>query len=140
MTGQLLGSLGCMVLVDDDTFKAREDRVIQAVNELNYGGIAVNTIPPNIWLNPYLTWGGNGETTENFVSGVGNFGHALNFENITKSVLIADFNAPGLAMTNRKLANNMLENAAMFGIEQSWVRFIKLAGQMMVDNLRKKDF
>lgn len=137
---KLLGSLGCMILVDDDTFKTHKDRVLQAVNELNYGGISVNTIPPNIWLNPYLTWGGNGETTENFVSGVGNFGNALNFENITKSVLISDFNAPGLAMTNRKLASNMLENAAMFGIDQSCGSFTKLVAQMIVDNLRKKDF
>ena len=48
---QLLGSLGCMVLVDNDTFSKNEERVHQAINELNYGGIAVNTIPPNIWLN-----------------------------------------------------------------------------------------
>ena len=137
---KLLGSLGCMILVDGDTFAAHEDRVHQAINELNYGGIAVNTIPPNVWLNAYLTWGGNGETTENFVSGVGNFGNALNFESISKSVLIDDFNAAGIAMTNRKQVDHMMENAAMFAIDQSWNRFAKLVGQMMIDGMHRKDF
>ena len=99
---KLLGSLGCMVLVDNATFAAHEDRVHQAVRELNYGGIAVNNIPPNIWLNAYLTWGGCGETTEELVSGVGNFGNGLNFENVVKSVIIDDFGASSFALTNRK--------------------------------------
>lgn len=136
---KLLGSLGCMILVDQDTFKAHEERVYRAVNELNYGGIALNTIPPNVWFNAYLTWSGNGETTKNFVSGVGNFGNALNFENIAKSVLIDDFDAAGLALTNRTQINHMLENASMFAIDQSWGRFARLAGQMMVDSLHRSE-
>ena len=137
---KLLGSLGCMILVDNDTFKNNEARVHQAVNELNYGGIAVNNVPPNIWLNAYLTWGGNGETTENFVSGVGNFGNAMNFENIVKSVIIDDFHATSFELTNRKRVEHLLENVSYFSIDQSWGRFAKLAGQMMVDSFRGKDF
>jgi len=137
---KLLGSLGCMVLVDNTTFKDNEDRIHQAINELNYGGIAINTVPPNIWLNAYLTWGGNGETTENFVSGVGNFGNALNFENIVKSILIDDFHATSFELTNRKKVEHLLENVSYYSIDQSWGRFTKLAGQMVVDNLRGKDF
>ena len=137
---KLLGSLGCMILVDNDTLKANEERVHQAINELNYGGIAVNTIPPNIFMNAYLTWGGCNETKEDFVSGVGNFGNAHNYENVVKSVLIDDFNAQGMLMTNKKLMGHLFTNATYFYIDNSWGHFAKLAGQMTLDNFRKKDF
>ena len=137
---KLLGSLGCMILVDNTTFKANEPRVHQAVRALNYGGIAVNNIPPNIWLNPYLTWGGCGETTDDFVSGVGNFGNGLNFENVVKSVIIDDFAAQAFQLTNRRQVDHLLVNASKFSVDQSWGKFAKLAGQMMVDGLYGKDF
>ena len=137
---QLLGSLGCMILVDNETFQANKARVHLAIRELNYGGIAVNDVPPNIWLNAYLTWGGCGETTENFVSGVGNFGNALNFDNIKKSVIINDFKATSFELTNRKRVEHLLENVSYFAIDQSWGHFAKLAGQIMVDNFKGKDF
>ena len=137
---KLLGSLGCMILVDNGTFEQNEGRVHQAIRELNYGGIAVNDVPPNIWLNAYLTWGGCGETTENFISGVGNFGNALNFENVVKSVIINDFHATSFELTNRKRVEHLLENVSYFSIDQSWGHFAKLAGQMMVDNFKGKDF
>lgn len=137
---RLLGSLGCMLLVDGDTFATHEARVHQAVHELNYGGIAVNSVPPNIWLNPYLTWSGCGETTDDFVSGVGNFGNGLNFEKVVKSVIIDDFGSSAFALTNRTQFRHLLENASYFSIDQSWFRFAKLAGQMAIDSLHKKDF
>lgn len=137
---KLLGSLGCMILVDNTTFEANEDRIYQAVRELKYGGITVNNVPPNIWLNAYLTWGGCGETTDNFVSGVGNFGNAMNFENIVKSVIIDDFNAQTFALTNRKQIEHLLVNASKFSVDQSWCHFTKLAGQMVIDGFGGKDF
>ena len=137
---KLLGSLGCMILVDNDTLKARESRVQRAVHELNYGGIAVNNVPPNVWFNAYLTWGGCGETTENFVSGVGNFGNGLNFENVIKSIIVDDFGASAFSLTNRKQMEHLLENASYYAIDQSWLHFAKLAGQMTLDSLHKKDF
>ena len=137
---KLLGSLGCMILVDNNTFKENENRVLQAARELNYGGISVNTVPPNIWLNAYLTWGGNGERTEDFVSGVGNFGNALNYENIEKSVLIDDFHSTSFELTNRKRVQHMLKNASYYSIDQSWGHFAKLAGAMVADSFRGKDF
>ncbi|WP_315836088.1 aldehyde dehydrogenase family protein [Bradyrhizobium prioriisuperbiae] len=137
---RLLGSLGCMILVDNATFKENKDRVHQALRELRYGGIAVNNVAPNIWLNAYLTWGGCGETTENFVSGVGNFGNGLNFENIVRSVIIDDFGAQTFALTNRKQIDHLMTNASKFSVDQSWRQFAKLAGQMMVDGFGGKDF
>ncbi len=137
---KLLGSLACMILVDPDTYKKHGQRISQAITELNYGGIAVNTIPPNIWLNGYLTWGGNGESEENFVSGVGNFGNALNFANVVKSVVIDDFSSASFELTNRKRFEHLLENVSYYSIDQSWRRFTKLAGQLTVDSLKGKDF
>ena len=137
---KVLGSLGCMILVDNNTFSNHEERLHKAINELNYGGIAVNTIPPNIWLNAYLTWGGCGETEENFVSGVGNFGNGLNFENIKKSVLIDDFHSSSFSFTNRKMMEHLFENASYYSIDQSWGHFAKLAAVMTMDSFRGKDF
>lgn len=137
---KLLGSLGCMVLVDNTTLAANKARVEQAVRELNYGGITVNNIPPNVWLNAYLTWGGCGETTENFVSGVGNFGNSLNFEKVVKSVIMDDFNAQAFQLTNRRQVEHLLVNASKFSVDQGWGRFAKLAGQMVFDGMRGKDF
>jgi len=137
---KLLGSLGCMILVDNETMEANEARVHQAIKELKYGGIAVNDVPPNIWLNAYLSWGGCGETTEDFVSGVGDFGNGLNFNNIKKSVLLNDFTSTSFELTNRKKVEHLLENVSYFSIDQSWGNFAKLAGQMTIDNLRGKDF
>lgn len=130
---QLLGSLGCMLLVDNQTFAKHEKLVHQAVQDLNYGGITVNNVPPNVWLNAYLTWGGCGETTEDFVSGVGNFGNGLNFENVIKSVIIDDFEATAFSLTNRKQFEHLLVNASKFSVDQSWGHFSKLAVQMVVD-------
>lgn len=137
---KLLGTLGCMILIDNDTMKTKEARLHQAVRELNYGGIAVNDVPPNIWLNAYLTWGGCGETTTDFVSGVGNFGNALNFENVKKSVIINDFTSTSFELTNRQRVENLLKNVSYFSIDQSWGQFFKLAGQMTIDGFKGKDF
>lgn len=129
-----------MILIDNDTMKTNEARLNQAIAELNYGGIAVNDVPANIWLNAYLTWGGCGETTENFVSGVGNFGNAFNFENVKKSVILNDFNATSFELTNKQAYEHLLENVSYFAIDQSWGSFMKLAGQMVLDGFKKKDF
>ena len=137
---RLLGSLGCMILIDNDTMHEHEARLHQAIRDLNYGGIAVNDVPPNIWLNAYLTWGGCGEKTESFVSGVGNFGNAMNFENVKKSVILNDFNSTSFELTHRKATQHLLENVSYFSIDQSWGHFAKLAGQMAVDNFKRKDF
>ncbi|WP_448554928.1 aldehyde dehydrogenase family protein [Thalassotalea montiporae] len=137
---KLLGSLGCMILIDSSTMKTHESDLNQAILELNYGGIAVNDVPPNIWLNPYLTWSGCGESIESFVSGVGNFGNVFNFENVRKSVILNDFTATSFEFTNRRATERLLENASYFSIDQSWGRFAKMASQMMVDGFKKKDF
>lgn len=131
---KLLGSLGCMILIDNHTLKAKKKLIDSAIISLNYGAIAVNNTPPSIWLNAYLTWGGCGETTDNLVSGVGNFGNALNFDNVIKSVIIDDFNADTFALTNKKQFEHLLVNASKFSVHQTWGQFMKMAGQMVLDS------
>ena len=97
-----MGTLGCMILVDNDAMKRKEHRIMQAIRELNYGGISVNDISPNIWLNGYLTWGGCSEKKSDFVSGIGNFGNPFNFENVKKSVIINDFKSTSFELTHEK--------------------------------------
>lgn len=65
---ELLGTLGSCIIIDEHTRKKHEATLEQAVTDMKYGGIAINTMPPFIFLNPYLTWGGN-EEGEELVSG-----------------------------------------------------------------------
>lgn len=53
---KLLGTLGCYIVVDEDTKKANGGVLDKAVTELSYGGIGINVIPPMVFLNPFLTW------------------------------------------------------------------------------------
>ena len=137
---ELLGTLGSAILIDDDTAKAHRTVLDQAVTDMEYGGIAINTMPPFIFLSPYLTWGGN-EDGKEFVSGVGNFGNLLNYENVEKSIIEAKFMSPGHMMnTNRKAFDNMAENMSRFSVEPTWGNLACLVGDGIVDSFRKKDF
>ena len=113
---ELLGTLGCMILIDDETRANHEGSLQTALNELNYGGITVNTTPPMVWFNAYLTWGGCKETEETFVSGFGNFGNALNFENVEKSILVDQFAATGFLYNDRQATDEMNKQIVNFSI------------------------
>ena len=52
---------------------------------MNYGRIAINTMPPFIFLNHYLTWDGH-DSDKNLVSGHVNFGNLLCYKNIEKPI------------------------------------------------------
>lgn len=137
---ELLGSLGCMLLVDDDTFAAHREVVENAVTDLGYGGIAVNNIPAMVFLNPYLTWGGNEEGKE-MVSGSGNFGNLLNFENIEKSILYDKFVSPGhLRMTNKRAFENQMRRFSAYTLEPTWKNLMWMVGGAVFDSMRGKDF
>ena len=137
---KLLGSLGCMIIIDEKTKKQHKDALDRAVTELNYGGIAVNTIPPLIFLSPLLTWGGNEEGRE-FVSGIGNFGNIYCFENIEKSILYDEFMSMGHMMrTNQKAFDHLAIHMTDFEVNPTWMNFTRLMGGAVVDSFREKDF
>jgi acyl-CoA reductase-like NAD-dependent aldehyde dehydrogenase len=45
---KLLGTLACAILIDEETKKANQAHLDQAVTDLKYGAVAVNEMPPNI--------------------------------------------------------------------------------------------
>ena len=98
------------------------------MTDLRYGGIAVNTMPPFIFLSPYLTWGGN-EEGQDFVSGWGNFGNLLCFENVEKSIITDSFTSAGHMMNTNKAGFDAFgENYARYALDPSWMNRTRLMG------------
>ncbi|MBQ0854844.1 aldehyde dehydrogenase family protein [Streptomyces sp. BH-SS-21] len=123
----LLGTLAATILIDEDTKKAHAATVDRAVTDLRYGAIGVNTMPPMIWTNPYLIWGGNEEGRE-FVSGRGNFGNLLGYENAEKSIVVSGFTSPGhLLMTNKRDWLDLSTRFARYAVRPTWPRLSALA-------------
>ena len=137
---KLLGTLGGGILVDEDTKKAHRTALEQAVTDVNYGGIAVNTMPPFIFLSPYLTWGGD-EEGQKIVSGHGNFGNLLCYENVEKSIIYADFMAAGhMLNTNKRTMDALMLGMTQFALDPSWKNLAKLMAGAVVGSFRHKDF
>ncbi len=137
---KLLGTLGACILVDDDTQTKHQGIVDQAVTNLEYGGIAVNTMPPFVFMNPYLTWGGNEEGKE-FVSGHGNFGNLMSFENVDKSIVTCSFMSPGhMLLTNKRNFYDLCKQATKYAIRPSWSRIGAMLWVLLVGKLKRKDF
>ena len=137
---KLLGTLGSSILIDEDTKAAHAEALDAAVADMEYGGIAVNTMPPFIFLSPYLTWGGN-EEGKAFVSGSGNFGNLLCFENVEKSVIHDSFMSAGhMLNVNKHAFDSLAKNMARFSMNPSWMNMTRLIGAAVAGGLRHKDF
>jgi len=136
----LLGTLGCAILIDEDTKSAHQAALDQAVTTLNYGGISINEMPPAIWISPYLTWGGN-EKGKTFVSGIGNFGNALNYQHVEKSILTGSFVSPThLLTTHKKGFAHTSTGVSRFVSDPTWSNLTRLMGNAITDSFRRKDF
>ena len=137
---KLWGTLGSSILIDEDTKKNHLAVLEQAVTDMEYGGIAVNTMPPFIFLSPYLTWGGN-EEGKQFVSGIGNFGNLLCYENIEKSILYDTFMSAGhMLKTNIKVFDQLAANMANFAMAPTWMNMTKLMAGAVTGSFKHKDF
>ena len=136
----LLGTLGACILIDDDSLKNHRGAVEQAITDLEYGGIAINDMPPAVWLNPWLTWGGNEEGKE-FVSGSGNFGNLLSFENVEKSIIWSSFMSAGhLIATQKHVLQDLSRHMSNFSIKPSWREIGGMTLVALTSRLRRKDF
>jgi len=135
----LLGTLGCAILIDEDTKSANEAVLAQAVTDLEYGGIAINEMPPTIWLNPLLTWGGNGEGPDGhrpFVSGIGNFGNLYNYQNVDKSILTSKFMSTAhMRFVDPEVTAHQLSGLAGLAIDPGWTSLARFLGRTMVDSI-----
>jgi acyl-CoA reductase-like NAD-dependent aldehyde dehydrogenase len=137
---KLLGTLGSCILIDEDTKKSHQAALDQAITDMEYGGIAINTMPPFIFLSPYLTWGGN-EEGKTFVSGHGNFGNLLCYENIEKSIIHANFMSAGhMINTNKSVFDTLSKNMAHYALAPTWMNLTKLMAGAVAGNFKGKDF
>ncbi len=84
------GSLSLSLVIDDESFDKYHQEVTHAIEQSKYGSIAINTLPPLIFINPYLNWGGN-EADHTLVHGKGHFGNLFNYSNIEKSLSYCSF-------------------------------------------------
>ena len=136
----LLGSLACMIVIDEDTRKAHQPALDPAVSELKYGAIAVNTIPALVFANPYLIWGGNEEGQE-LVSGRGTFGNLLGYENVEKAVLYDQFVSTTHFLYTKKQPFDQLMGAnARYMVQPTWTNLARMTSAAVRANLARKDF
>ena len=137
---KLHGTLGASILIDEDSKKAHRNVVDQAVTDLKYGAVAVNTMAPYAWLNPFLTWGGN-EQGEQVVSGHGNFGNLLSYENVEKSIIETGFMSPShLLLTNKEVFYTLSEQSARYYAKPSWGGIGAMMMTMVAGKFKRKDF
>ncbi len=89
---RLVGTLGANVLIDPTTQAALGDGFENAIADLRYGAISINSWTAFAFLTPTLTWGGYpGATLENVVSGIGVVHNALLLDGVERSVTRGPF-------------------------------------------------
>ena len=138
---RLLGTLAAAILVDDDTLDAHRGAIEQAVTALQYGAIAINHLPPNVWLDPWLIWGGNEKEGDPFVSGKGNFGNIMGLENAEKSVSYVSFMSAGhMINTNRHTFEALMAGMTRYTLHPGWMNLTRLMGSAIAGGFRGKDF
>ena len=136
----LYGTLGCSIIIDDDTLEKKRRVVEQAVTDLSYGGIAINEMPFSVGATFWLTWSGNEEGKE-LASGRGNFGNPMGYENIEKSILYCPFlSATHLLFTNKHAFHDLSKKVIDNAINPSWFNFTALAVTAITKRGSKKDF
>ena len=96
--------------------------------------------PSFIFLSPYLTWGNN-EEGKTFVSGHGNFGNLLCYENVEKSIIEADFMSAGhMLNTNKSVNDTLSKNMAHFALAPTWMNMTRLMAGTVTGSFKHKDF
>ena len=89
---KLVGTLGANVLIDPATQAALGEGFENAIADLRYGAISINSWTAFAFLTPTLTWGGYpGATLENVVSGIGVVHNALLLDRVERSLTRGPF-------------------------------------------------
>ncbi len=137
---RLLGTLSGCMLIDGNTRKNHKQTLAQAITDMEYGGIAIDTMPPFIFLSPYLTWGGNEEAKE-LVPGAGNFGNLLCFENVEKSILYDKFTSAGHTLrSNQRAFDRLSRNMTRYAIAPTWMNLTRLVAGAVPAGFSRRDF
>lgn len=89
---ELVGTLGVNVLIDPMTQAALGDAFEQAMADLRYGTVSINSWTAFGFLTPTLPWGGfPGATLQNVESGIGVVHNALLLDRVERSVTRGPF-------------------------------------------------
>lgn len=89
---ELVGTLGANVLIDPVTQAALGDGFEQAMADLRYGTVSINSWTAFGFLTPTLTWGGfPGATLQNVESGIGVVHNGLLLDGVERSVTRGPF-------------------------------------------------
>ncbi|MFC4892479.1 aldehyde dehydrogenase family protein [Pseudofrancisella aestuarii] len=137
---KLHGTLTSCILIDETTKKANREILEKAITNMKYGSVTVNIMSVLTFFNPYLTWGGN-EDKNKIVSGHGNFGNLLNYENVEKSIIYDKFISPGhLLNTNKTSMDKLYRCMANYSINPNWSNLFKMLATTVIGKLKKKDF
>ena len=79
-------------------------------------------------------------TSQRFVQTHGNFGNALCFENIEKSIMHAGFMSSGhMLQTNKTAFDQTAMQMASYSVDSSWMNLTKLVDGALVESFRGKD-
>ncbi len=137
---KLLGTLAATIIIDDKTSEKYKTALDQAVNALKYGAIGVNVMAPMIWMDQYLTWGGN-EKGKELVSGRGNFGNLFSYGNVEKSIARSSFiSLAHLKLTNKSYFFDISKQVSYYSTSDSWYRLIVMLFILLIGKLKGKDF
>jgi len=86
------GTLSCTLIIDEASQRQHAQALDRAVEELRYGGIAINVWAGMLYAVSNTTWGAfPGHSPEDIQSGVGVVHNALLFDHPQKSVMYAPF-------------------------------------------------
>ena len=89
---EIWGNLSCNLLIDPRTERDLATDLDQAVADLRYGGVAINTWSSVLFGLSSTSWGAfPGNTLDDVRSGIGTVGNALMFDRPQKSVARAPF-------------------------------------------------
>lgn len=124
---KLFGTLACSILINKNTEKIYSKELKTTIKNLNYGSIAINTMPIYVWLNPKLKWGGS-KNENKLESGSKSFGNLMCIENSEKSIIYNRFSSNKyLAIMNKSTWFKLSTKLAKYSIKPSWYRLFKLA-------------
>lgn len=101
---QLVGTLGAVIIVDPTTQRRHRKAIERAIDDLEYGTIAVNLWTGAAYFLSAVAWGAYpGHTPDDIGSGVGFVHNTLMFDHPEKSVVYGGFAPAPRALLKREL-------------------------------------
>eukprot|EP00928_Gymnodinium_smaydae_P036073 TRINITY_DN25263_c0_g2_i1.p1 TRINITY_DN25263_c0_g2~~TRINITY_DN25263_c0_g2_i1.p1 ORF type:complete len:621 (+),score=91.18 TRINITY_DN25263_c0_g2_i1:53-1915(+) len=127
------GNLTCMVIVDDETKAAHQEKLDEVVDSMRFGTIGINFPASAANAFPALVWGAfPGNSIRDVQSGIGQLGNFFCYQHVEKSVLTNRFrnlHSFRLACTTaqKRDARKRAERIAAVFTHMTYWRIIKFA-------------